>query len=101
MEARDDDARGSYGYRRDDLARRLSRIEGQVRGIAGMVEREQYCVDILTQIAAVRSALDRVALGVLEDHVKGCVAAAAGTGAGSDKMAELVDVIERFVSLRR
>lgn len=93
--------RGSYGYRREDLVRRLNRIEGQVRGIARMVEDEQYCVDILTQIAAIRAALDRVALGVLEDHVKGCVAEAAGSPQGEERLDELVEVIERFVTLRR
>lgn len=92
---------GSYGYRKDELARRLSRIEGQVRGIARMVEREDYCVDILTQVAAVRSALDRVGLGVLEDHVKGCVAEAASEGKGAEHLDELVSVLERYVAMRR
>jgi DNA-binding FrmR family transcriptional regulator len=91
---------GSYGYRKEELRKRLSRIEGQVRGIDRMVDDEKYCVDILVQIAAVRAALDRVALGVLEDHVKGCVA---GSEPGeSEAMAdELLEVVERFVALRR
>ena len=90
---------GSYGYRKDELRKRLSRIEGQVRGIDRMVDDEKYCVDILVQIAAVRAALDRVALGVLEDHIKGCVAAEPGE---SEAMAEeLLEVVERFVALRR
>lgn len=92
---------GSYGYRKDELATRLRRIEGQVRGINRMVDQEQYCVDILTQIAAVQSALDKVSLGVLEDHVKGCVADAAGSRRGPEVLDELVGVLERFVTLRR
>ena len=91
---------GSYGPHKAELRKRLSRIEGQVRGIERMVEDEKYCVDILVQIAAVRAALDRVALGVLEDHIKGCVAGAEPGEA--DAMAEeLLEVVERFVALRR
>jgi DNA-binding FrmR family transcriptional regulator len=93
--------RGSYGYRKDDLGKRLSRIEGQIRGIGRMVEDEQYCVDILTQVAAVRAALDRVALGVLEDHVRGCVAEAVASDQGEHHIEELVSVLERFASLKR
>ena len=92
---------GSYGYRKEDLSKRLGRIEGQVRGIARMVDEEQYCVDILTQIAAIRAALDQVAVGVLEDHVQGCVAEALASNEGKESLAELVDVLERFVALRR
>lgn len=92
---------GSYAHHKDDLERRLSRIEGQVRGLKRMVDDEQYCVDILTQIRAVQAALDRVAIGVLDDHVKGCVAAAAGTPQESERLEELVGVLERFVALRR
>ena len=91
---------GSYGHRKDELRRRLSRIAGQVRGIDRMVDEEKYCVDILVQVAAVRAALDRVALGVLEEHVKGCVATAEPRDA--DAMSEeLLEVIERFIALRR
>ncbi len=92
---------GSYGYRKDDLAKRLSRIEGQVRGIGRMVADEKYCVDILTQIAAVRAALDKVAMGVLEDHVNGCVREGIAAGDGERHATELLDVVERFVTLRR
>ena len=91
---------GSYGHRKDELRKRLSRIEGQVRGIDRMVDEEKYCVDILVQIAAVRAALDRVALGVLEDHVKGCVAGAA-PGHSEAMAEELLEVVERFIALRR
>lgn len=93
---------GSYGYRKEELGKRLARIEGQIRGIGKMVEDEQYCVDILTQISAVRAALDKVALGVLDDHVKGCVADAVAEGSDPrEKLDELVGVIDRFVSLRK
>ena len=91
---------GSYGHRKDEFRKRLSRIEGQVRGIDRMVDDEKYCVDILVQIAAVRAALDRVALGVLEDHVKGCVAGAE-PGESEAMAEELLEVVERFVALRR
>ncbi|MGH2736172.1 MAG: metal-sensitive transcriptional regulator [Actinomycetota bacterium] len=94
-------ARGSYGYRKDQLSRRLGRIEGQVRGITRMVDEEKYCVDILTQISAIQAALDRVALGVLEDHVNGCVSEAVATDEGRERLEELVGVLERFVALRR
>lgn len=94
-------SRGSYGYRKDDLRRRLGRIEGQVRGIMRMVDDDKYCVDILTQVAAVQAALDRVAVGVLEDHVKGCVSDAMGSAEGPERLDELVGVLERFVALRK
>lgn len=92
---------GSYGEHKADLSSRLNRIEGQIRGIARMVGDDEYCVDILTQVAAVRAALDRVALIVLDDHIKGCVADAVGTDDKDAKIEELVEVLERFVALRK
>ena len=62
-----------YTASKDDLLRRLARLEGQVRGVTGMVEEDRYCIDVLTQIAAVRAALDRVALGLLDDHAHHCM----------------------------
>ena len=62
-----------YSATKDELARRLSRIEGQVRGIERMVDEERYCIDVLTQIGAVQAALDKVALGLLDDHAHHCV----------------------------
>jgi CsoR family transcriptional regulator, copper-sensing transcriptional repressor len=62
---------------------RLKRIEGQVRGIQGMVDEDRYCIDVLTQISAVQAALDKVALGLLDDHARHCV-----MGAGEDDQAE-------------
>ena len=78
--------------------RRLSRIEGQVRGLARMVEDDRYCIDIVTQISAVRAALRRVEEEVLRDHVSHCVEHAISSGNKSDqrqKISELMDVIGR------
>jgi DNA-binding FrmR family transcriptional regulator len=78
--------------------KRLKRIEGQVRGIAGMVEGDRYCIDIVTQIAAVRAALRRVEEEVLRDHVGHCVEHAIASGDKADqrrKIAELMEVISR------
>jgi DNA-binding FrmR family transcriptional regulator len=88
-----------YAGSRDDLLARLRRIEGQVRGIARMVEADEYCVDILTQIQAANAALERVGLRLMGDHIRGCVtdAVEAGDAEGEAKIAELVSVIERFV----
>jgi len=81
---------------KDGLARRLNRIEGQVRGLNKMVEEDRYCVDILTQIAAVRSALDAVALQLLRDHTHGCVQDAIRSGRGDPAIDELFTVVEKF-----
>ena len=65
----------THGYvaTKDQLLKRLKRVEGQVRGIENMVEDERYCIDILTQISAVQAALDKVALGLIDDHARHCV----------------------------
>ena len=65
-------ARG-YTASKDDLHKRLARIEGQVRGVSKMVAEDRYCIDVLTQIAAIEAALDKVALGLLDDHARVCV----------------------------
>ncbi len=78
------------------LLKRLNRIEGQVRGLNKMVEEDRYCVDILTQISAVRSALDAVALELLRDHSHGCVQDAVRSGSGAAAIDELLAVIGRF-----
>ena len=62
-----------YSATKDQLLKRLRRIEGQVRGVERMVEEERYCIDVLTQISAVQAALDKVALGLLDDHARHCV----------------------------
>jgi DNA-binding FrmR family transcriptional regulator len=62
-----------YSATKDQLLKRLRRVEGQVRGIEGMVEDERYCIDVLTQIGAVQAALDKVALGLMDQHARHCV----------------------------
>lgn len=78
------------------LLKRLNRIEGQVRGIAQMVQDDRYCVDVLTQVAAIQSALDAVGLQLLEDHTRGCVAAAVKADGGEQAIAELMTAVRRF-----
>jgi DNA-binding FrmR family transcriptional regulator len=87
--------RHSYSKDKAQLVRRLSRIEGQVRGIARMIEREEYCIDILQQTAALRAAVDAVSVMVLEDHVQGCVRSAAERGEADRYVEEVVDVVRR------
>jgi DNA-binding FrmR family transcriptional regulator len=90
-----DSFRHSYTKDKAQLVRRLSRIEGQVRGIARMIEREEYCVDILQQTAALRAAVDAVSIMVLEDHVQGCVRTAAERGEADQYVDEVIDVVRR------
>ncbi len=78
------------------LLKRLNRVEGQVRGIAQMIQDDRYCVDVLTQVAAIRSALDAVALQLLEDHTRGCVTTAVKTDGGETAIAELMTAVRRF-----
>jgi DNA-binding FrmR family transcriptional regulator len=87
--------RHSYTRDRAQLRRRLSRIEGQVRGISRMIEREEYCVDILQQTAALRAAIDAVSIMILEDHVQGCVRTAAERGEADQYVDEVIDVVRR------
>jgi DNA-binding FrmR family transcriptional regulator len=87
--------RHSYSKDQATLLRRLARIEGQVRGIARMIEREEYCVDILQQTAALRAAVDSLSILVLEDHVQGCVRTAAEQGDAEAYVGEVIDVVRR------
>jgi DNA-binding FrmR family transcriptional regulator len=87
--------RHAYSRDRANLIRRLRRIEGQVRGIERMVERGEYCVDILQQTAALRAAVDAVALLILEDHVQGCVKTAAEQGDADRYVEEVLEVVRR------
>jgi DNA-binding FrmR family transcriptional regulator len=94
-----------YGYaeNKDELLKRLARAEGQVRGIARMVEEDRYCIDILTQLAAADTALESVALAILDDHVKHCVAGALASGDETDaraKVDELLAAVRRFAKTR-
>ena len=89
-----------HGYTKDKaaLVKRLHRIEGQVRGVERMLEEDRYCIDIVTQIAAVRAALRRVEESVLRDHVNHCVRHAIASGNKAEqeqKVAELMEVIVR------
>ena len=93
--AGDTETRG-YSDEKDALRKRLARIEGQVRGIATMVEDDRYCIDVLTQIGAVQKAIDAVALRLLDDHVRHCVASSAGD-AQTEKMDELMAAVGRLV----
>jgi CsoR family transcriptional regulator, copper-sensing transcriptional repressor len=86
-----------YIAHKDDIQKRLRRIEGQARGLQRMVDDERYCIDILTQVKSLKAALDRVALLLLDDHVEHCVADAVRGGDGTDKLRELSQAISRFV----
>jgi DNA-binding FrmR family transcriptional regulator len=92
-----------YAKNKDALIKRLHRIEGQVRGLERMVEDDRYCIDILTQIAAVETALEQVGTRLLEDHINHCVAAAIASGDEQEiatKTDELLDAVQRFVKTR-
>jgi DNA-binding FrmR family transcriptional regulator len=86
-----------YQADKDQLLKRLSRIEGQVRGVARMVEEERYCIDVLTQIGAIEAALGKVALGLIDDHTRNCVVEAEG-GERVEKVEELIAALGRFVA---
>jgi len=94
-----------YGYHADKaaLVKRLHRIEGQVRGIERMVDDDRYCIDILTQISAVSTALESVAFKILDDHVNHCVTHALASGDQEDaetKTRELLEAVQRFAKMR-
>jgi DNA-binding FrmR family transcriptional regulator len=95
----------SHGYAEDKrkIVNRLRRIEGQVRGIEKMVEEDRYCIDVLTQVGAVMTALESVGLKVLEDHTRHCVAGALASGDETEaraKTEELIAAVERFSKAR-
>jgi CsoR family transcriptional regulator, copper-sensing transcriptional repressor len=92
-----------HGYDKNALIKRLHRIEGQVRGLERMVEEDRYCIDVLTQISAVTTALESVALRILDDHVQHCVADALASGdeaAAQEKSRELLEAVQRFARTR-
>ena len=92
---------GEHGYsaHKENYAKRLRRIEGQVRGIARMIDEDKYCIDVLTQISAVNSALQSVALGLLDEHLGHCVSHAVASGGteADEKLAEASAAIARLV----
>jgi DNA-binding FrmR family transcriptional regulator len=86
-----------YSATKDQLLKRLRRVEGQVRGIEGMVEDDRYCIDILTQISAVQAALDKVALGLLDDHVRHCVIHGRAEGSREELSDEVMAAVGRLM----
>jgi DNA-binding FrmR family transcriptional regulator len=93
------DAATTRGYTasKDQLLKRLRRVEGQVRGIEGMVEDDRYCIDVLTQISAVQAALDKVALGLLDQHANHCVMGAPDEDAKQERTDELMAAVGRLM----
>jgi CsoR family transcriptional regulator, copper-sensing transcriptional repressor len=88
----------AYHHKKNELQKRLVRIEGQVRGVNKMVSSDEYCIDVLTQIRAVQSALDKVALELLRDHAKQCLTNPdISVKHGNDKADELVKAISRML----
>jgi DNA-binding FrmR family transcriptional regulator len=87
-----------YGYaeHKKDLLDRLRRIEGQVRGLQRMVDEDQYCIDILTQVNSATAALRAVGFGLLDDHVRHCVRESIEHGSGDEKVEELMAAVGRF-----
>jgi CsoR family transcriptional regulator, copper-sensing transcriptional repressor len=93
----------AHGYDKDALIKRLHRIEGQVRGLERMVEEDRYCIDVLTQISAVTTALESVAFRILDDHVNHCVSGALASGDSEEaaaKSKELLEAVHRFARTR-
>lgn len=88
-----------YADRKDEIAKRMRRIEGQVKGIERMIAEDKYCIDVLTQVSAVTKALQAVALGLLDEHMAHCVvdAARAGSPEAEVKLREASDAIARLV----
>ena len=86
-----------YSATKEQLNKRLARVEGQVRGVAKMVEDDRYCIDILTQIGAIQAALDKVALGVLADHVDHCVVHDHGDKTPEENTAEVMGAVARLL----
>ena len=89
-----------YGYsdNKDSIKKRLNRAEGQVRGVSRMVDEDKYCIDIVTQITATQAALDKVAMELLRDHTKNCLANAKTKTEQTKKADEIIDVVNRMLS---
>ena len=86
-----------YSATKDQLSKRLRRIEGQVRGIEKMVDDDRYCIDVVTQISAVQAALDKVALGLLDDHARHCVAGGNAPGGQEELTDEMMAAVGRLL----
>ncbi len=85
-----------YAIGKDALQSRLRRIEGQVRGLQRMIDEDQYCLDVLTQVSSVTAALQAVGFGLLDDHVRHCVRESIEQGEGDEKVEELMAAVGRF-----
>jgi DNA-binding FrmR family transcriptional regulator len=92
-------ARG-YSATKPELLKRLSRVEGQVRGVQKMVDEDRYCIDVLTQISAIQAALDKVALGLVDQHARHCVIGAQDDAVREERTAELMTAIGRLAGRR-
>jgi DNA-binding FrmR family transcriptional regulator len=88
--------RPGYKASKDDVLKRLARVEGQVGGVKRMVEEDRYCIDVLTQIEAAQAALNKIALGLVDDHVRHCMRG--GKGATEEQVQELMGAVGRLVS---
>jgi DNA-binding FrmR family transcriptional regulator len=86
-----------YTATKDQLLKRLRRLEGQVRGVQGMVEDDRYCIDILTQISAIQAALDKVALGLLTEHAEHCVVHGTAAATPQENVEELMAAVARLM----
>ena len=88
-----------YSATKDELLARLARVEGQVRGVARMVEDERYCIDVLTQISAIQAALDKIALGLIDDHTRHCLIGEGGRPSDPEaQIDELMAAVGRMVA---
>ncbi len=87
-----------YSATKEQLLKRLARVEGQVRGVAGMVENERYCIDVLTQISAIQAALDKISLGLLDDHTRHCMQGQSGAPTDPEQqVTELMGAVGRLL----
>lgn len=82
---------------KDDLKNRLKKIEGQVRGVQKMIDEDRYCVDILMQVAAIRAAVTKLGLQIMENHTRGCVTKAIKENQGDESVDELMDILLKFI----
>jgi DNA-binding FrmR family transcriptional regulator len=86
-----------YSPTKDQLIKRLRRLEGQVRGVERMVEEDRYCIDVITQISAIQAALDKVALGLLSDHAEHCVVHGRAAATPEENVEELMGAVARLM----
>jgi DNA-binding FrmR family transcriptional regulator len=87
-----------YSAKKEQLLKRLARVEGQVRGVAGMVENARYCIDVLTQVAAIQAALDKISLGLLDDHARHCMQGKGGAPSDPEqRVDELMGAVGRLL----